>query len=523
MLLLTTPAQHDADNPDVLRNVGQLKQWVSQLPVMDVLETVRRLHGAIQPFNELRLADAERLKLLEVYRQALEDILFSYDEFRLRLLPLPAQDRNVLAEDIMWLYLDLANGYKMLVLNSHEQGLSPAHDALTLRAVYRAMELIVHALVYAQRAQRPAPPLARLELNQLYRLAETHGVLQTRVRAVRRETTMPTIDRVFKQYWVLAAAGSERWSGVELLELFVSLEAFAADSRLGTERPEGRRNGVYALDLFSDDPAVPGEQSGALQEPRFLDLNPMARSIAAWLAEQRDQQHEFVAQESRLLRMFVESQGLAGGRRSLRRPQDRAVKVALGMDAVHYFFGDARRLADACEAEVCGGIEVQSFEQDEAAAYLSRHWAIKDESDTGCLLQGSVMDGDEFPALGSVLGVVGFVLAAASPVMSVGLVRWQGQLDNGQHKLGVEIIAGGAVSVLVSRSSPGLDEDPTRAIYFPKEAAIGRPASLLLPRELADAGEPLWIDVRGKRFRFEAAATLLETPLYRQLRFRVLR
>jgi len=521
ILLLTTPAQHEAENPDVLRNVAQLKQWVAQLPVMDVVETVRLLHNAIQPFNELRLADGERLKLLEVYRQALENILFTYDECRLRLLPLPVQGRNDLAEDIMWLYLDLANGYKMLVLNSHEQGLSPADDSLTLRAVYRSMELIVHALVYARRAQKPIPPLARLELNQLYGLAEAHGVLDAQVRAVRRETTMPTIDRVFKQYWVLEVAGGDRWNGGELLELFVLLEAFAGYSQMSAEPPTQCGSGIYALDLFADGPATPCEQSDTLQEPRFLDITPLVKTITVWLDRQADRRNEFVAQESRLLRMLIEPLEGGGGRRFMRKMQNRAVKVALGMNAVHYFFGDSQRLASACETEVFGGIEVQNFEHDEGASYLSDRWVLKDESDTGCLLVGTIGIGDAFPEMGSVLGVVGFVLAASVSVMSVGLVRWQGALDNNRQKLGVEIIAGGADSVQVSTSREGLADNASQALYFP--ADTGHPASLLLSLELSEADMSLWVNVRGKCFRVEVTDTLLESPLYRQMCFKVLR
>ncbi|VAX03350.1 hypothetical protein MNBD_GAMMA20-197, partial [hydrothermal vent metagenome] len=141
-LLLTTPPQHAADNPAVERNAGRLKQWLTELPIMDAVETVRRLHASISPFNELSLPDAERLKLLEVYRQGLEEVFLIYDEQRLKVLSLPASERQRLADDIMGLYLELANGYKILVRNGFDEGDDPARDGFLLQAIYRAMELI---------------------------------------------------------------------------------------------------------------------------------------------------------------------------------------------------------------------------------------------------------------------------------------------------------------------------------------------------------------------------------------------
>ena len=39
---------------------------------MNVTETVKLLQNAIEPFNELQLADEERIRLLEIYREELE-------------------------------------------------------------------------------------------------------------------------------------------------------------------------------------------------------------------------------------------------------------------------------------------------------------------------------------------------------------------------------------------------------------------------------------------------------------------
>ncbi len=514
---MTTPSQHAADNPAVERNASRLKQWIGELPVMDVVETVRQLHAAISPFNELDLPDAERLKLLEVFRQGFEEILFTYDDSRLRVLPLAAAQRDDLAEDIMWLYLELAAGYKILVRNGHQEGLQPAHDSLLLQAIYRAMELIAHALLYALRAGKAAPPLARLELHQLYAFAEAGGAVGQRLRALRRETAVPTIDRLYKQCLLMDLLDMERLSGLELMEAFVLLEAHASHCLIDTAQPAA--SGEFLIDLMADEAPRPADKSGDPPLlPRRLDVRPAREAMEAWLAEHGDDSSGFMEQDVRLMRVLVGLLGSHWGRQQPRFAARRFVKVALGVEALTHFLADTGRIAQACNAEVHGGIEVLSLDSEEETRYLLGDWQMLDKSDTGCLLVGRPAADAAFPAEGTLLGVVGFE-ADFPQRLSLGIVRWQGEISEGRCKLGVEVLEGAAQPVLVADSAADLDQAPGHGFYFPRDAAAKRPAALLLPR-LGEA-HPLHVQVQGRAFVVDVVAVLRETPEFVQYRFRV--
>lgn len=265
----------------------RVKQWIDSLPQMNVLETVQRLHEAIGPFNEVGIDDARRGKLLEVYYAAFDEILYFYDHLRLSMLPISSERQRLLAEDITWLYLGLANGYKIVVKNGHEAGISPKHDAGLLLSMYRAMELIIQGLVYASRSRQAPPPLAYLEINQLYLLAEEHGVLDARVKAVKDKAGIPTIERLYKHFALLAVADPYKLDGDnEVWELFMALEDFAPLSIL-MKVTQCQIVGRYWVDLMDDRPpqfCKPTDTPVQTGWVRILDVDLALAAIKSWLA-----------------------------------------------------------------------------------------------------------------------------------------------------------------------------------------------------------------------------------------------
>jgi len=522
-LLLTTPPQHAADNPAVERNTGRLKQWLAELPIMDVAETVRRLHAAISPLNELTLSDAERLKLLEVYRQGLEEVFLIYDEQRLKVLSLPAEERQRLADDIMGLYLELANGYKILVRNGFDEGDDPARDGFLLQTIYRAMELIGLAVLYARRVDRPTPELAWVELHQLYAFCEKRDALQKRVKVARHESIVPTVERVYTQSLLMAVMDTRQLTGAELMELFLLLEEYSSLCAISREMLDEARPGCFVIDLMADKPpqTLTAGQVTAREwmRPRTLDIMPVRDAVEAWLAQHRLEDGAMQNQDLRPTRVLAGLLGSHWGRKGPRSAARRFVKVALGLKALEYFLSDPEHLTQACRTEVHGGIEVLSLESEDEVRYQLGDWQMLDQSDTGCLLLGRVSAADEKPVVGSLLGVVGFLPEIGQQNLSIGIVRWRGEISEGRSKLGVEIIEGAAQPILFGSTVQDLDQAPELGFYFPKNNAEGRPASLLLPRRASQ--DSLHVRVKGQAFEVVTASVVREAEAFVQYRFRV--
>ena len=140
ILLLSTPMQHVAANPAVELDSRRLKSWLQDLPGGDIPVTVKELTSALQQFNGVQHEAKHRLKLLELYFQTFRDVLSSFDEMRLRMLPMNEAQRRLLAQDIMWLYLELATGYKIVVKECHEMHYTAQQEPGYLHALYRSIE-----------------------------------------------------------------------------------------------------------------------------------------------------------------------------------------------------------------------------------------------------------------------------------------------------------------------------------------------------------------------------------------------
>ena len=63
-LKLSIPEQHDFTDPTVERDVDRLHDWLTNLPLMDVVETVRLVHGALDSLNEQKLPAEQRFQHL---------------------------------------------------------------------------------------------------------------------------------------------------------------------------------------------------------------------------------------------------------------------------------------------------------------------------------------------------------------------------------------------------------------------------------------------------------------------------
>ena len=68
-LNLSLPRQHDYIDPTVERDLRRLQDWLTNLPLMNVVETVRLVIGALESLNEQKLeTDEQRFQFMEVYR-----------------------------------------------------------------------------------------------------------------------------------------------------------------------------------------------------------------------------------------------------------------------------------------------------------------------------------------------------------------------------------------------------------------------------------------------------------------------
>ena len=93
-LNLSVPAQHDYTDPTVELDPARLQVWLSDLPLMNVVETVRLVSGALAALNEQKLAPEERFRCLEAYRPTVLRLFETVDPLHIRQLSMTRAKRQ---------------------------------------------------------------------------------------------------------------------------------------------------------------------------------------------------------------------------------------------------------------------------------------------------------------------------------------------------------------------------------------------------------------------------------------------
>ncbi len=500
ILLLTAPPQHAADNPAVERDPKRLRQWLDSLRASDIDETVAALQARIAPFNELQMPDRERFELLEILQDACEAILYCYDELRLRSLPISPERRAMLAEDIVWIHLGLANGYKIIVRKGHAEGLQPGRDPILRLSIYRAMALLGEALLRAYRAHAPAPPLTYLELHQLYRFAEAGGVLDARLR-VKGGGTHVTIAALYKQLLLLAALDPYRFEPGELAELQLLLEPFAGHCVIGPPRSETGR--AFGLDLLNDAPPFPPGRDGGKGAVRCLDVAPASQACRRWL----DAHGAQAPREAQLLvRALERLEPDTPEARAPRQMMHGQVAVAIGLSAVCDLLGDP-------------GPRPSRPPGRQAAPPGTSAWRLLDTNEGGWLLGGGTEPAGRAVRIGEILGVV-MASHSDGPRLGAGLVRWRRVGAGGEVRLGVERLPGNPLPITYRAADTDL---PQPGIFFSRSEERPSPPLLLTRRKLYRPGCVLHVSAGPRVFAAEALAEVLPGPLFATFRFRARR
>ncbi len=512
-LLLSTPTQHAARNPAVELNPRRLRQWLFDLPIMNVPETVRQLDARIRPFNEMALDADERLKLLEVLFEAFDEILFSYDDLRLSMLPIRPDERRALAQDIMWLYLQLAAGYKLIVLAHFDNDGRGVRDSTLVMALFRAMELLAHALLYAYRAHETPPPLTYLELYQLYHYARRRKLHQQRLRQIRGYAATPTVERLFKQVMLLSIADPYHMSGQAVFENFLLLDTVCDAAEITSPEDCPADRPAFRFAYAEDAPPIHcafAQGTLAPDEGGVLQVAHVAERL-------RSQAAETSGHDAQLLTDLALRLGNPQERRDARRADARTIHLTAGLPAVLHFLARPEHIEQVMEAEVHAGIAVMDLDSPEAADCALFPCHIRNISARGYLLACDPHSLTVEPVVGDVIGVVDPERTPATSTLHVGLIRWVKQADDGQLHLGVEIVPGHPRPIRIHPAN-GLQET-CDGLHFAVDREAGRPARLLIPSALQDTDERFRVHIAGKDYTIAPRRTLLATEQWALITF----
>ena len=487
-LLLTTPEQHDFQDPTLELDSRLLHDELSGMPAMDTSESVRQLLLTLEPLNEQRLDTALRLELLDVYRPFVQRLFDNAEPIRLRQQPFSRQQRQNAVDDIERLCLAMANGYKLVIKAMYEAGQHESDAPAFGRVVRAAARQLAAALLHSYRYHRPEPPFVFLELNQLYRLARHHGV-QNYLDDSEVDSTI-SLAVIYQAICLLALVDPFAAEEGQADLYYRTLLQYASKIRIVPGNSwQGVPEGLYFIDLKSDcrprhcvflTSPVEGD------DPYLIDARPvlqlMHKTLVALSQDRRRQRSE-----AAILRQLLPEVTPRDKRRSRRHIGGSWIDVVVGLEAIHDWL----------------------LRNKDGEAPEPQHWTIRDRSERGYRLGWS-----ESSASALQVGDLICVVAdgeQADTAFRLLAVRWvRDERDKGTE-LGVEAFDGTPAPVELECEDEEGRKIKRNALFIASSGEQGSTARLVAPVGIYEHKRPMQIHVGDREVKVVCAERIEQT------------
>lgn len=520
-LHLSVPPLQSASTVQVETRPKNVKEWLDALPLANSQETARKLADALAALNATKLAEADRLKLLQLYSDTAQALLPALQQgYAGRPLPLGEKQQQTanLARDV---FTQLANGYKRILLDLTQRRIAFGSDKIAPVAIRRAIECLNEILDICYETYGPTPAGVWAEAHQLYWYAAGE-TLQDKGAG---DSDQRTINHAYKQMLLMALVDPYRLQQGQLPPVRHYLEQFGHLSSLQAMGQADSPHGLFLVRLDSDKPPKALAHHGGAGNARtdiILNTIPLARTVHQQLqgldsgaTPQKVGLPDAAASPAYrdLLKRFLKQWGIAPKRMFTRTARASDVYICMGISSVHHTL-----LRDDIALEVVEGanesmitIQVGEPGVDTSAhqTYNCTSWRVLNESAGGVAL-GKDPSNVARVKVGDIIGL------GSQDKQSVGIaaVRWAQTGDDGKLEVGVQLLAPRAEPIAMKPVISAPDAIFQPALLLPQIPALQQPERIIAPRGSYQSMREFDLLVMGQTRRVRAIQLLEQTDSY---------
>jgi len=506
-LNLTIPRQHDYNDPTVERDIARLQYWLTNLPLMDVVETVRLAIGALDALNEQKLDAEQRFQFLEIYRDTAHRLFVTVDPLHLRQLALSKSQRKDAIDGVERLLVALTGGYKLIVAQLYHAGGSGKPDPLLGPAINRSLEQLGFSLLDSYRFYSEVQSSLVTESHQLYRLARHYGLLDSSIENNTDTDESASIAAVYQTSMLLSLTDPFRLAEGEVGLLYDVLLQHAQSCRIipGSQW-SGSGEGLFLINLDSDDLPVScaGLQSPVdVKESYILDATVALAAVRERLAKTPAKVRMQSPEAMVLRRLLPETAGM-DKRKEQRNPDGRWINLLRGVENIHGWLVRAAQKGSDSATDIMQQADIET-----AAC------RVLDSSDGGMKLAwegGGVGDA----RVGDLIGIIEGQHQRES--IGLGMIRSIRVYRKGGMVVGLQLMRGGLGAV----SCHAPDEPETtaiRALFMPASEDEQIAATLVASKGFYNEKRQLLIDVGGREVRARAGRCVVDSPVFDRFEF----
>lgn len=540
MLNLNVPPLTKRMLSDIELRPARVDKLISELPMLNVVETSRRLHSMIHINNRIDIPNPVRLELLELYRKPVHDLAVELQKQYLgQAIPL-TERQNAAAEQDRQFQIEMAFGYKRVVLNvaaapaadSKSEQRSPTENALIIQ---RAIRHLAEAVAISYEIYSPYPFGAWQEIHALYHHAESLGLADVQV-ADPLNKTLPTssVAHVYKQALLLDLADPYHLPARLTEKVQHYLDRWANLALLLPANQTFDPTCQFLIDRNADHAGIANTHETKIEAPgqyRLLNTVELARLVHMHLTTLGNGERPnpdgldasfFTDNTTELFRRLINVWGLHP-KRSFRRNRSNEQKmdVAIGINAINFWLNGCSRFVVSSAfvgpmpPRKPGSADVEK-EMTPELEYST--WSVLDESAGGfsLSLQGLVRARIR---VGDLLAVR---TSGAENTWSLAAVRWARSPNSSEIEIGAQRIAPGAEAVVIKLTTDeGKESDFLPAMRLPEIKALNQAPSLITHRGVFRPQRQLYLDDGLRRHHIIATQAIEVTSAFERFQFQV--
>ena len=527
-LTLSVPALTSRRAEEIELQPQKVKQWLDDLPLLNVTETGRKLFTTLSLHNRVEFENEIRLQLLELFREPVSQLSQEFTK-QYSGLPLPLSEKHKsIAEQNRQFYMEMANGYKRIALNMSAAPTRGSRDQATLALVIqRAIRYLSGELVVTFQTYSPCPENIWREIHALYAHAEESGLVDTAV-PDDLNTAVPKscVSHAYKQALLLVFSDPYHLPPRMIDWTHHYLDRWAPLAQLTPATSSYNPTCQFLIDLQNDHAGIAYTAGTIPEDPkryRILNTIGLARQVHAQLSllvngemppAEGLRENFFRESGQDLLRRLVNDWGV-NPQRTFRRSKETGhrMEIAIGMDRINYWINGGKKFVVSStfvgpmpQRTVLASEQVKHKDIHIAGRELST-WDVVDEGAGGM----SLSKGGEIK-----LHIqVGDILITRTPgennPWTVGVIRWVRSMGTSHIEIGIQHLAPSANPVVIMTvNEHGRESEFLPALLLPEIRPLKQSQTLITHHGVYKPEHKVYMD-NGYRLYKITPTTLIET------------
>ncbi len=487
-LKLSLPSYPPIPKTGVETRAKQVQEWLDALPLANSQESGRKLADAIAALNSVDLGEEARCNLLEHYRATVCKLLPSLQQLYVGKA-LPLSEKSLRAGDLMReLFTELANGYKIALMDLSGRRANLATNKVTPLAMARAIECLGGVLEVFYETYAPTSAGIWSELHRLYWYAAKLNIHNISI----ADRDHDNVNTAFIKVLLLALADPYRLLQGQLADIKAYLAQLGQHALLQPLGPTENKHGLFLVRLDGDKPPKALMHYQGVTDARtdiILNTIPLARVLhqhvqaldaGETLAKLGLPAGAHQAGYREMLKRLIKQWGVAPKRMFNRLQLQSDAHICGGITALHHMLSaDALHSGNADETEEQQNLEVTDALHGTGSqlSYNCSKWVVVNESAGGVAL---AKNPESYAKLkvGDIIGVE----EGQSGCWGVGQVRWmQSDIDN-RVEVGAQMLAPSAHPIAIKPVIAPANALFQPALLLPEVSALKQPARIVASR-----------------------------------------